>query len=87
METTAQVSLYPLRQSSIGVAIREAIGIFRAHGLEPKIGVTSTVIQGEAPTVFSALQEAYGRAAERGDAVMIVTLTNAAPEPDRLVGW
>lgn len=29
---TAQVSLYPLRQVSIGPAIREAVRVFREHG-------------------------------------------------------
>jgi hypothetical protein len=37
---TAQVSLYPLRQVSIGPAIREAVRGFRQHGLETRLHQT-----------------------------------------------
>lgn len=39
---TAQVSLYPL-QVSIGPVIREAVRVFRQHGLETRIGEMSTL--------------------------------------------
>lgn len=80
---TAQVSLYPLRQVSIGPPIREAVRVFRQHGLETRIGEMSTLVWGEERAVFAALQEAFHRAAERGDMVMTVTLSNACPEPSR----
>jgi uncharacterized protein YqgV (UPF0045/DUF77 family) len=41
---TAQVSLYPLRQVSIEPAIREAVRVFRQHGVETRIGEMSTVV-------------------------------------------
>jgi len=79
---TAQVSLYPLRQVSIGPAIREAVRILRQHGLETRVGEMSTLAWGEEGAVFTALQEAFHQAAERGDAVMTVTLSNACPSPE-----
>ena len=79
---TAQVSLYPLRQVSIGPAIREAVCILRQHGLETRIGQMSTLAWGEEETVFAALQEAFHQAAAHGDAVMAVTLSNACPSPE-----
>ncbi len=79
---TAQVSLYPLRQVSIGPAIREAVRVFRERGLETRIGAMSTLVWGEERTVFAALQEAFHRAAEHGDVVMTVTLSNACPSPE-----
>jgi len=80
---TAQVSLYPLRQVSIEPAIREAVRVFRQHGVETRIGEMSTLVWGEEEEeVFAALQEAFHRAAERGDTVMIVTLSNACPSPE-----
>lgn len=79
---TAQVSLYPLRQVSIGPVIREAVGLFREHGLETRIGVMSTLVWGEEQAVFAALQEALHRATGRGDAVMVVTFSNACPSPE-----
>jgi len=78
---TAQVSLYPLRQASIGSPIREAVRVFRQHGLETRIGEMSTLVWGEEQALFAALQEAFHQAAEGGDAVMVVTLSNACPEP------
>ena len=79
---TAQVSLYPLRQASIGPPIREAVRVFRERGLKTRMGVRSTLVWGEEQEVFAALQEAFHRAAERGDAVMVVTFSNACPSPE-----
>jgi len=79
---SAQVSLYPLRQPSIGPIIREAVRIFREHGLNTRIGPMSTLVWGEEEAVFAALQEAFHRAAQEGDAVMVVTLSNACPTPE-----
>lgn len=79
---SAQVSLYPLRQPSIGPIIREAVRIFREHGLNAHIGPMSTLIWGEEQAVFAALQEAFRRAAEEGDTVMVVTFSNACPAPE-----
>jgi uncharacterized protein YqgV (UPF0045/DUF77 family) len=77
----AQVSLYPLRQASIGAPIREAVRVFRQRGLETRIGEMSTLVWGEEGALFSAIQEVFHQAAEGGDAVMVVTLSNACPEP------
>jgi uncharacterized protein YqgV (UPF0045/DUF77 family) len=79
---TAQVSLYPLRQLSIGPAIRETVRILREHGLKTRIGEMSTLVWGEESAVFAALQEAFHQAAAHGDAVMAVTLSNACPSPE-----
>jgi uncharacterized protein YqgV (UPF0045/DUF77 family) len=81
---TAQASLYPLRQVSIGPAVREAVRIFRQRGLETRMGAMSTLVRGEEQAVFAALQEAFHRAAEHGDAVMTVTVSNACPSPEGL---
>ena len=81
---TAQVSLYPLRQKSVGSAVREAVRVLREHGLETRIGEMSTLAWGEEQVVFAALQEAFCRAAERGDTVMVVALSNACPSPEDL---
>ena len=79
---TAQISLYPLRQASIGPPIREAARIFDQHGLGVRVGEMSTLVWGEEDAVFDAVQAAFRQAAERGDAVMTVTLSNACPEPE-----
>jgi uncharacterized protein YqgV (UPF0045/DUF77 family) len=78
---TAQVSLYPLRQASIGPPIREAVRILREHGLQTRIGEMSTLVWGEEEAIFVALQNAFHQAAARGDTVMTVTLSNVCPLP------
>lgn len=79
---TAQVSLYPLRRESIGPIIREAVRVFRRRGLNTRMGEMSTLMWGEEQAVFAALQEAFHRATEHGEAVMAVTLSNACPSPE-----
>ena len=79
---TAQVSLYPLRQVSVGPAVCEAVRIFRERGLETRMGAMSTLVRGEEQAVFAALQEAFHRAAEHGDTVMTVTFSNACQSPE-----
>lgn len=78
---TAQISLYPLRQVSIGSTIREAVRVFERHGLEVRVGEMSTLVWGDENALFEALQQAFHQAAEQGDTVMCVTLSNACPEP------
>jgi uncharacterized protein YqgV (UPF0045/DUF77 family) len=80
---SAQVSVYPLRQESIGPAIREAVRVFRTCGMDTRVGEMSTLVCGEEGALFDALRQAFHRAAERGDTVMTVTLSNACPEPSR----
>ena len=79
---SAQVSLYPLRQVSIGPPVREAVRVFHDHNLKTRMGAMSTLMWGEEQEVFAALQEAFQRAAEHGDVVMTVTLSNACPSPE-----
>ncbi|MGC9468333.1 MAG: YkoF family thiamine/hydroxymethylpyrimidine-binding protein [Anaerolineae bacterium] len=79
---SAQVSLYPLRQKEIGPPIREVVRILRDHGLTVRIGEMSTLVWGQEDLLFAALQEAFHRAAEQGDAVMAVTISNACPMPE-----
>ena len=80
---SAQVSLYPLRMASIGPVIDEVVSVLGGPGLETQMGEMSTVVWGEERSVFAALQEAFHRAAEQADVVMVVTLSNACPERGR----
>lgn len=81
---SAQISLYPLRQESIGPAIREVVRILRQRGLRTRVGEMSTLVWGEQDLIFDALKEAFQLATERGDTVMVVTLSNACSLPERL---
>ena len=80
----AQVSVYPLHQASIGPVIRQAVRVLRQHSVETRVGEMSTLVWGEEQAVFAALEDAFHQAAERGDTVMTVTLSNACPSPEDL---
>ncbi len=81
-EISAQVSLYPLRQEDLLPQIRRAWEIFQESGLRVQKGSMSTVIWGETDEVFSALRDVFAEAGEQGDAVMVVTFSNACPRPE-----
>jgi uncharacterized protein YqgV (UPF0045/DUF77 family) len=79
MLISAQVSLYPLRQERLSPAIQAVSETLTAEGLHQQIGPMSTLVMGEAVTMFAALQEAFVRAALLGAVVMTVTVSNACP--------
>lgn len=88
MVISAQVSLYPLRQERLSPAIQVVRETLTTAGLHPQTGPMSSLVVGEAVTVFAALQEAFVRAAALGAVVMTVTVSNACPvceEPTRVV--
>ncbi len=82
---TAQVSLYPLRQASLGPAIERALGILRRRRLVVEPGRMSTLVTGPTDEVFAALRSAFEGVAEGRDVVMVVTVSNACPD-DRAGG-
>jgi uncharacterized protein YqgV (UPF0045/DUF77 family) len=79
---SAQVSLYPLRQTDIGPGICEAVRALREHGLTVRYGAMSTLVWGDEHLVFTALEDAFHKAATQGDVVMTVTFSNACPLPE-----
>jgi uncharacterized protein YqgV (UPF0045/DUF77 family) len=79
MMISAQVSLYPVRQEHLSPAIHALTNTLRAAGLNPDVGAMSTVITGEADVAFDALRRGFCEAAANGQAVMVVTLSNACP--------
>jgi len=81
MATTvsAQISVYPLREKHLSPAIESVKRSLARRGLEPKIGLMSTLVSGECELVFGALREAFEEVATKGDVVMAVTLSNTCP--------
>ncbi len=79
MAVAAQISIYPLKQSSYSPAINKALEIFRSKGLNVEMGAMSSIISGEDEPLFTGLKEVYQTLADKGELVMIVTLSNACP--------
>jgi uncharacterized protein YqgV (UPF0045/DUF77 family) len=79
MIASAPVSIYPMGQEHIGPAVATVATALEAHGLSPEVGPMSTHIVGEAAAIFAALCEAFAAAAEAGQVVMTLTISNACP--------
>jgi uncharacterized protein YqgV (UPF0045/DUF77 family) len=76
---SAQISVYPLRQRNIGKVIEGALNALRSYDVEVNTGSMSTEIVGEEIEVFSALRAGFLLACVAGDAVMVMTVSNACP--------
>jgi uncharacterized protein YqgV (UPF0045/DUF77 family) len=79
MIVSAQIAVYPLRQDRLTPAIAAVTSALEAAGLRPEVGRMSTVVTGESPAVFRALEEAFIRAGALGHVVMTMTVSNACP--------
>ena len=79
MVISAQISVYPLRQQRLSPAVDAVKEALEARELQPQMGAMSTIVTGEAKTVFVALHEAFEQAAVTGHVVMTVTVSNACP--------
>ena len=81
---SAQVSLYPLRQSHLSPLIDEAVQLFKDRRLVVEPGSMSTTLAGEENDLFRAVAEVFHRGAETGELVMVLTVSNACPvcKPD-----
>jgi uncharacterized protein YqgV (UPF0045/DUF77 family) len=80
---TAQVSLYPLGENDLSPSVAAAIGELDRHGIERQTGAMSTMVWGDDEKVFHALRDAFRGAAARGQAVMVITVSNACPWPGK----
>jgi uncharacterized protein YqgV (UPF0045/DUF77 family) len=79
---SAQVALYPLRTEHLGPAIDAFAEALRESGLHVEPGPMSTLVVGEANTIFAALQRGFEAACVESDVVMQVTVSNACPRED-----
>ncbi|MCW8984793.1 MAG: Ykof family thiamine-binding protein [Thermoanaerobaculales bacterium] len=76
---SAQISVYPLRRQSIAKVIEGALNALRTYDVEVNTGSMSTEMVGEEIEVFSALRASFRAACAVGDAVMVMTVSNACP--------
>ena len=79
MIVSAQVAIYPLRQDRLTPTITAVSRTLDAAGLRSEVGPMSTMVTGDAATVFRALEEAFVQAGALGHVVMTITVSNACP--------
>ncbi|MFA4944793.1 MAG: YkoF family thiamine/hydroxymethylpyrimidine-binding protein [Lentisphaeria bacterium] len=79
MNVQAEISLYPLRTNELGQAIGNFLGELKAAGLTVQPGNMSSVVAGEAGAIFSAVAAAFKAAAENGQVVLVMKVSNACP--------
>ncbi len=79
MEIQAEVSLYPLGESHLSGIIETFVEVVENHGCETEMGPMSTIVKGEASTVFEALRLGYERACESGGCVLTIKASNVCP--------
>jgi uncharacterized protein YqgV (UPF0045/DUF77 family) len=80
--TSAQISIYPLRQEHLGPAVDAVRLALESRGLETEVGAMSTVVTADSEQLFAALRDAFDRAAASGPVAMVVTVSNACPAGD-----
>ena len=79
MIVSAQLSLYPLGETTLSPSVAGFCGALEQAGLSPVVGVMNTVVTGDSDIVFHTLQTAFERAAAAGHVVLIATISNACP--------
>ena len=77
MKIEAEVSLYPLRNADLSKPIGRFLYRLRETGLEVEPGPMSSHITGECADLFRWLGDAFERAAEEGDVVLVMKVSNA----------
>ncbi|TNF50571.1 hypothetical protein EP232_00520 [bacterium] len=80
---SAQLSVYPLRQTELTPGISKALDAIGDCRVEKQIGVMSTMLWGEDEEVFRALLSAFRQAASVGKTTMVITVSNASPWPGK----
>jgi uncharacterized protein YqgV (UPF0045/DUF77 family) len=76
---SAQISIHPLRRHSVAKAIEDALNALRTYDVEVNTGSMSTEIVGEEIDVFSAVRASFLASCATGDAVLVMTVSNACP--------
>ena len=80
MKVQAQISIYPLKTSSLSEPIDEFCRILKDKGLKVQTRTMDSLIIGESDIIFKALREAFGLIAEKYNVVMDFKISNACPK-------
>ena len=80
---SAQLSVYPLRQTELTPGISTALDAISDHRVNKEVGIMSTMVWGEDEEVFMAILGAFRNAASVGKTTMVITVSNASPWPGK----
>ncbi|PRR72546.1 thiamine-binding protein [Neomoorella humiferrea] len=76
MFLACQLSLYPLGTAAYTPVIKEAVATLEGSGVEVEVNAMSTIIRGDEEAVWQAARRLFQAAAERGEAVLVMTISN-----------
>ncbi|MBS3735413.1 MAG: thiamine-binding protein [Phycisphaerae bacterium] len=82
MTIQADVSVYPLRTTRLGPSINRFTEELRRKNVTVRVGEMSTALSGEVGDVFAAVGDAFARAADAADIVLVLKASNACPTND-----
>lgn len=82
---SVQISVYAL-DGDVRATVHAYLDALDATGIERDTGTMSTVVWGEADTVWSALRTAYEAVASAHPVIVNTTFCNAAPSPAKASG-
>jgi uncharacterized protein YqgV (UPF0045/DUF77 family) len=79
MTVQAEISLYPLRTPHLSQAVDSFTAALRDAGLKVATGTMSSLIEGDADALFTALGHAFSATADRAQVVLVLKVSNACP--------
>ena len=79
MKVQAEISLYPLRIANLSQTIERFLGHMEAADVTVQPGNMSTLVEGNADAVFSAVRAAFETVAEDHQVVLAMKVSNACP--------
>jgi len=80
MKVQVQISIYPLKTSSLSEPIEEFCRILKDKGLKVKTRTMDSFIVEESDTIFKSVREAFEQIAEKYDVTMDFRISNACPK-------
>ncbi len=80
MKVQVQISIYPLKTSSLSEPIEEFCRALKDKGLKVQTRTTDSLVIGESCIIFKSVQEAFEKIAEKHDVVMDFKISNACPK-------
>ena len=83
MKTQVELSLYPLKTSSLDAAISRFINELTQADVVVTRGPMSTIVSGENETLFAAVSKSFEKASLTGEVVLVAKFSNACPAPTK----